>query len=60
MFYKLIYARFTRLAERFNHPKKSLSKGKIKIIKIGIEFTQSKQQRYLNHADIFIYNFEQI
>ena len=32
----------------------------IKIIKIGIEFVQSKQQGYLNHADVFIYKFDQM
>ena len=32
----------------------------MKILKMGIEFNKSKRQRYPNHANIFIYNFDQM
>ena len=40
--------------ESFDPKKVSSLKEVIKILKTGIELIQSKQQRYLNHANIFI------
>ena len=42
VFYKLIYSRFTKLVECFNPKNEQLFKGSNKILKIGIEFIQSK------------------
>ena len=32
----------------------------IKILKTGIELIQSKQQKYINHANIFIFTFDKM
>ena len=60
MFYKLIYSRFIGLLESFNPKNKQLFKGSKEILKVGIEFIQSEQPRYLNPADKFIYNFDKM
>ena len=60
VFHNLIYSRFIRLVESFNAKNKQSFKGSKKILQTGIELIQSKQQRYLNHANNFISNFDQM
>ena len=47
VFYKLVSSRFIGLVESFNPKNKHPLKEVIKILKIGIEFIQSKQQRHM-------------